>query len=530
MTSDDKQIEYIYDPAARLAEFRALRSRGALCTAVTEQLATEAATEFLKCFGNSGEYLSEAITLLAEISTLEEPCLSEPGRLATFPLLIERLSDSFNPKLCSVYDRVFLQMISICRKLPGGARLDAALRDFGIANEQEMLARKAGLREPTPMLGPIEREKVRKALVLSRVTLGADVAVSSVVLQKAKRRFPNAEVILLGSAKLKQLFGGDRSIRIHEVRYRSDGGLLVRLQSWFPVIEAVEQETRQLRPEQFVLLDPDSRLLQLGLLPALRDDWRYFFLESRAFCDNGQGSMSRIAREWMERMFGDAGEDGEVLPYVSLREQDKVFGEQLRRKLLAGGSQFIVAASFGVGGNQEKRLPDPFEQGLLSHLFQSGSTVLLDSGAGAEEIARAQMLARNVEERGRRVIYADARNAVELMSSDTLGCDVLIWQGEIGAFAGLIGASEEYIGYDSSGQHIAAALGTPTIDIFTRPPSPVFQERWTPTGRAPVYVITQTPFDEPPLEPAEVLSRITTLHNCIRGPKEQSVDDAQRRK
>jgi hypothetical protein len=106
------------EAAARLEEFRKLRERGALCTSVTEQLATEAAARFLDGYRASGEYLADAITLLGEIATLEEPCLSEPGQRATFPLLVERLSDSFDPGLCVIYDRVFAQMISLARTLP----------------------------------------------------------------------------------------------------------------------------------------------------------------------------------------------------------------------------------------------------------------------------------------------------------------------------------------------------------------------------------------------------------------------------
>src|ERR1019366_9201020 len=119
----------------------------------------------------------------------------------------------------------------------------------------------------SPMLDARERQGVRKALVLSRVTLGADVAITSVVLQKAKKSFPQAELVLLGSPKLLQLFGGDGSLRIRNIQYQTDGGLLDRLASWLPVAEAVEEETASLRPEEFVVIDPDSRLLQLGLLP-----------------------------------------------------------------------------------------------------------------------------------------------------------------------------------------------------------------------------------------------------------------------
>lgn len=506
-----------YDASARLAEFRKLRARGALCTTVTEQLSTEAANAFIERFESAGEYLDDAITLLAEISTLEEPCLSEPGRRATFPLLIEHLSDSFDPRLCLLYDRAFAQMIAVCRKLPSGAKLDSALRRFGMVSEPDLIERKARLRNRPPLLEVRERQKVRKVLIFSRVTLGAEVAITSIVIQKTKRSFPGAEIVILGSPKLVQLFGGDGAIRIREIRYRNEGGLLDRLHSWLPVIDAVEQETRHLRPEEYVLLDPDSRLLQLGLLPALQDDSRYFFLESRAFGETGQGSMSRITLQWLESIFGSDGEkDGEILPALSLRDEDRAFGQTLCRKLRPGGSGFLVAASFGVGGNPDKRLPDPFEEDLLLRLLEDGSTVLLDRGFGDEEAMRAERLAAGVRSSGRTVIEADATNAEALMRAPELRCDLFTWNGEIGRFAALIAGSDEYIGYDSAGQHIAAALGIPTIDIFAHPVSPVFQERWSPSGRGIVHVVTQKPPAGNARTSDEMLSEVLLRHQTIK--------------
>ncbi|MGH9784498.1 MAG: hypothetical protein ACRD88_09955, partial [Terriglobia bacterium] len=188
--------------AERLTEFRALRERGALCSEVTEQLAAEAASAFLDHYRERREYLRDAITLLAEIATLEEPCLSEPGQRATFPLLVEHLSDSFDPAYCDLYDRAFAQMIATCRRLPSAQDLDRALRKFGLVSEQDLIERKVRVRRQSPKLDVQARRTVRKVLVLSRVTLGADVAITSVVLPKAKRRFPGAEAVLLGSAKL----------------------------------------------------------------------------------------------------------------------------------------------------------------------------------------------------------------------------------------------------------------------------------------------------------------------------------------
>jgi ADP-heptose:LPS heptosyltransferase len=506
-----------YDAASRLAEFRELRAHGALSTAVTERLAMEAASAFFDRFERRGEYLADSITLLAEISTLEEASLAEPGRLATFPLLVERLSDSFDPRLCPLYDRAFGQMISLCRQLPSGEKIDAALRRFGLESAADLVERKARLRNRPAMLDPRDRERVRKVLVLSRVTLGADVAISSIVLQKAKRSFPQAELVVFGSPKLLQLFGGDEDLRIRPIRYQTEGGLLERIASWLPVVEAVEQETRGLFADEYVLIDPDSRLLQLGLLPALEDESRYFFLESRSFGELGQGSMSRITLRWLSSILGGPdSKDDEILPAVSLRQPDREFGRDLCRRLPKGGSRWLVALSFGAGGNPDKRLADPFEEQLLLRLLERGSIVLLDKGFGEEERGRANRLCARVRANAKTVMEMDETSASAVVGEEELRCHMLTWHGEIGRFAGLIGASDEYIGYDSAGQHIAAALGVPTIDIFTHHASPVFRERWTPCGRGAAHVISQDAPGDEGYGPDAVLSKVLACHKAIQ--------------
>ena len=59
--------------------------------------------------------------------------------------------------------------------------------------------------------------------------------------------------------------------------------------------------------------------------------------------------------------------------------------------------------------------------------------------------------------------------------------------------AGLIGESDLYIGYDSAGQHIAAALGVPCIDVFAGYSSRRMLDRWRPTGKASTRVVAVDP-------------------------------------
>ncbi|OFV99330.1 MAG: hypothetical protein A3F68_06885 [Acidobacteria bacterium RIFCSPLOWO2_12_FULL_54_10] len=481
--------------AQRLAEFRVLRGRGALCTAVTEPLALKAAEIILNQFQQFGNYPRVAVTLLTEISTLEDPCLAEPGLKATFPLLIEKLCDSFDPASCALYDRVVAQMISECRNLPIAKRLDSNLRKFGLNDESDLLQRKTRLVTPSKHLAEEAYSKVHKVLVLSRITLGADIAVTSIVVQMARNIFPNAEIILISPAKASELFGGDASLRIHPITYHTHGGLVDRLQNWLPVLEAVNQEIHGLDPSEFIIIDPDSRLLQLGFFPVVQDESRYFFFESRAWTESADSanhkSISDIASDWFVRTLGGASANKQqISPAVFLRENDRMQGRKLVEKLRDHAHRRIVAISFGDGGNPAKRAADPFEQELLLHLLQNGCSLVLDKGFGEEEASRANRLLDVVTRKGFGHIELNAGNAATMASAQSLpDFRILSWQGGIGVWAGLIAASDEYIGYDSAGQHIAATLPVPVIDLFVDASSPLFRQRWRPSGRGVIQVV-----------------------------------------
>jgi hypothetical protein len=96
-----------------------------------------------------------------------------------------------------------------------------------------------------------------------------------------------------------------------------------------------------------------------------------------------------------------------------------------------------------------------------------------------------------IEREGRRVraVEINERSLAGAASSEHLDAEVLVWNGRIGMLAGLIGESDLYIGYDSAGQHIAAALGVKCIDVFAGFSSPRMLERWRPTGRAETRIV-----------------------------------------
>jgi hypothetical protein len=366
--------------------------------------------------------------------------VEEPGGQALFGILVEGLADRFEPRLCDVYARLFSQAVAQVAE-----NVDPAL----------LMARYQRVRRPRPVLGDPHR-----VFVLSRVTLGADVAVTSVLLAAAKQRFPHAEIVFVGPRKNYELFAGDPRLRHADLAYLR-GGLRQRLAVWDP-LEAL------LAAPGSVVIDPDSRLTQLGLLPVCPEEFDHLF-ESRGYGGETDRPLPDLAAAWAEETFGVSG----AKPYVALDRRSA--GDGTSDADLVAGS---CAVSLGIGENPAKRIPDPFEERLLALLAAGGAPLVIDKGAGGEEAAR--------------VDRAVGRSGVK----------AAFWEGSFAGFAAIIAASRLYVGYDSAGQHVAAACGVPLVSIFAGFPAPRMFQRWRPTGERATVIRVDRP------DPLETLERV----------------------
>lgn len=432
---------------------------------------------------NKGIYSKGNISRLCEVATLKNRELRRLGSNVLLTVLTEGLCDSFDENKARVYDRMFSQVIEFCRRLPEAKALDKALRGFGIRTEQAMLRRKQkiNLFRKFPSRG---REKIKKAIVISRVTIGSDVAVTSIIMEKLKRVFPQARIVLIGSAKANELFGSDPRIKMAHLGYPRRGGLMERLNMWIELAGTVKKEIHGLRPDEYIVVDPDSRLTQLGLLPLLKKDSRYYFFESRSYRKKGLQRLGELAADWANRVFG--AQEGPLLPYVRLSDADLAFGRricaQLRQDSCAGR---VVSVNFGFGGNRDKRVSFAFEKELVLGLLKTGAAVILDKGA-AEEVEDVNRLVKAVKQSGKKVVELKEPGMAGINDIDS---SLLVWEGRVGIFGALIAASDAYIGYDSAFQHIASALGVPTVIMFSGAPCRTFFERWQSCGRGPVRAI-----------------------------------------
>ncbi len=327
---------------------------------------------------------------------LLERALAEDEGRAFLSTVVERLGDLFEPDLCQVYTQLFTDAIHVTYP-----ELGPRARAYQY-----------------PMVLPPTAERV---YILSRITLGADVAVTSVLLDALKRRYPQAEIFFAGPRKNYELFATDPRIQHFPAPYGRGASLRDRLVAsaslWF---------------EKGMVIDPDSRLTQLGLVRVCPEE-NYFFFESRSFGGHGEDRLPDLAARWIG--------DPHARPYVA--------------PLPVEGEPADITVSLGVGENPAKRLGDEFERELLRMLAATGRSILVDLGGSPEERARVE-----------RVLQPGMRTH----------------HGAFAPFAAQIARSKLFVGYDSAAGHVASACGIPLISIAAGFASDRMLARWRPLG------------------------------------------------
>jgi ADP-heptose:LPS heptosyltransferase len=255
-----------------------------------------------------------------------------------------------------------------------------------------------------------------------------------------KRRFPAAANVLVANRKSIALYSADSRVWHIDAEYPRAGPVSQR-------IEFAHELRHRLEGTNRIVVDPDSRMTQLGLLPVCAaHDYFHFPSRTANFADN----LTELTQRWLEGVFGESAE-----AYIA---PDPV---------PIGGDSLRAAVSLGVGENDSKRIGGDFEAQLIRALGEKYRTIWIDRGIGGEE--------------ARRVTAA----------AEASGCmdRIRFWEGSFAGFASIISQCDFYAGYDSAGQHAAAAAGVPLISIFAGAPSERFRQRWSPAGPGRIQVI-----------------------------------------
>jgi ADP-heptose:LPS heptosyltransferase len=455
-----------------------------------KRLSRQIAHSFMDSYLKDSHYEEDYIDLLCEMTTISrDPGLNSIAARALFSIIIESLCDEFEELQTETYNRVMTQVINFCRKLSAGKELDRSLSDFRIHSRKDLLERIQTIRMEDRFLS--RHRDIKKIMLLSRVTIGADVAVTSIIIQRLAELYPTAEMILIGGGKLNEIYGGNPRIRLQKAEYERNGGLLERLSNWQLVLNIIQQELTTCPLDNTILIDPDSRLSQLGVLPIIPPDQYYFFDSRSDVSFSGNMSMAQLTNAWLDKV---TGVDNFRYPGVWLLPGPMQKAVGLYDRLKNNGARRVVVINFGVGGNPRKKVGRLLEQELLLSLLREPNTVIvLDKGLGDKELQYSNSLLDAVKQNGYPI--EDTVFATEFNSNISSG--VIGLQTRIGEIAAIIAKCDEYIGYDSACQHIAAALQTPCLTIFAGSNNMRFIRRWSAFGANSCQIVHVDTLSDP---------------------------------
>jgi ADP-heptose:LPS heptosyltransferase len=394
----------------------------------------ELAASLLEASLTGVPWREQSLDELVAAALSSEAAVAAAASRALFSVLVEGLADPFEPRLCDTYAALFARVLQLAYP-----QLDAA----AIQRRYELIRKPRAIRQRDSEVG--------KVFVLSRVTLGADAAITSVMLDAAHRRFPDARIYLAGSRKAWELFEQADWVLHQPVAYTRSGLLRDRLAASASLGAVLDDP-------QAIVIDPDSRLSQLGLVP-MADASRYYFFESRSAGGEATESLYTLARRWAAETFEVANVQPFLAPAASPDPEPGPY----------------ISVSLGVGDNLAKRVAGDFEPQLIRELASLGVPVWIDEGAGDQERGRVHQAV---------AAAGDKRHLIR------------IWSGAYAPFARRILDSSLYVGYDSAGQHVAAVGGVPLVTVFAGAVSDRMFQRWTPESDAPVgmiRVLSQTP-------------------------------------
>ena len=328
-----------------------------------------------------------------------------------------------------------------------------ALDREGLHTTDQLLARLYRIFNNTALT--IEhQQQIQKICILSRVTIGADISITSIIIQRLHQQFPKIPITIIGPAHLPQLFNYPflHHCPFEFIRNQSDYS---QPGHWIHLQQLISKEQHHLQQQEFLLIDPDTRISQLGLLP-LAPEQSTKVLPSR-IDQTKPYSLSEITNSWLDSLLQTT-----AYIYPALAIQSSVPPVK--------NTDFTIVINFGVGQDLRKRVSLQFEKELILALIQQGeSRIILDSGQGMDELDQAHTIEDFIKKQAGFIKSPHSFQRI---------------QDSISVLASHIQQAHLFIGYDSCSGHIATACQIPSIICFKGAPNPRFYDRWLPENQA----------------------------------------------
>ena len=390
-----------------------------------------------------------AIKLLGAMCYDRKTTISSPADHALYQKIIIPLCDDFTSRGVHLTNLILATLILQAARL-NSPKCKKALDKAGLYTEKDILARIERVHNNPPP----QQKYIKKICLLSRVTIGADINITSIILQRLHHFFPDIPITIIGPNHLPQLFC--QSFISHKrFEYQPNSSNSSHLTQWVELQQLIDHDQAGVTDQEFLLIDPDTRLSQLGLLPLAPEQCTHI-LPSRV--DQALPlSLPEITNQWLDALLQETAYKHPLFQLCTLVKP-------------ATNTTFTITINFGVGNDANKRISLLFEQELIVALIRKGNTkVILDSGKGQEETEQASAIETFLTDQD---IIQNVPNSFKRIHDS------------ISTLASHIENSNLFIGYDSCSGHIATACHTPTIICFKGAPNSRFLERWQPQNQS----------------------------------------------
>lgn len=417
------------------------------------------------------KFVAQCIDFLTENTNNRDIYVYSAALHAIFSNLIEWSNDQFIPHLRENSDRIMARVVWSSRLF--SPHISSHLRECGIQDDRALWERQQALAFDESVI-----KKTPKCVgIFSRVTYGADILLTSIVIRHVIKRWPDVDVVVLGDRCIAGLFEGVKTVDVEDIKYPRRGLLVDRILS----VLRIEQVLKEY--EMDLIINPDSRLDQLGLVP-FRCNIPMLLWHPTCPLNQTSGSLAVSIDKWLSRRLGTIPSCRPGIFFSKIFQQcasqwKNIFGPN------------TIAVKLHHGGKPSKGLPFEYEIKLLERLASCGWRILLSKGTGIREEMESNDLVHKLgweywdvqeNDHGKsRLIRFGETNIDE--------CKLVRFYGSLPGWAAAVNGCGMALNYDSVGQHIAAALNVNSVVVFRDFPNERFIQAWTPPSKAVVKVV-----------------------------------------
>ncbi|NQT33261.1 MAG: class I SAM-dependent methyltransferase, partial [Candidatus Omnitrophica bacterium] len=408
------ELSPFYDNASKnYADVVRLIDSGQLTQKAAKRYAHDAADAFMQCFTDNGGVLLPAVDIISKIGFHTDYDIAKNAKEPLYAKIIEPLWYCGGSREKEILYIINTRVAMHARKAV--KELDEWYDSCGIKNEADIFGSIEAIRAPRNFRNVVQRSKIKKIFIPSRITLGFDIFFSTITIQAALKYFPDAEIIFLDSTgSMTDLLDGlkDKITIINDkaIEYSRKGQLEDRYRSNARIARFIERRSKGLNPDEFLVWDTDTRISQTGTIPLAKSPQSHLYftyeITDKELEEAGGDieSIDNLGVKYNKHLRDVFGPEEYSTIYPALWPKDSTV-DKIQKMLTTYqlDSRFTTMLSLGVGGNYKKALKTNFEKKLALSLIEEDVVPVLDRGPVLYEEIRNLCIVEELQKKGKTV-------------------------------------------------------------------------------------------------------------------------------